>query len=364
VVWNGVSIMRRSLHPGRQRARQPAVAQQRDLATTDAHLIDPRRQLPEDGSSRRTSLHRKEAACHGRPSPRKQVLGRAYLDASPGARGRLSSGSSRWTRTSRISRASSRPVSALDHADVVIGSGYIAAAGRRELALAAVPVARRQRLTRGRSWLPMQDCTAGFVAFSAMCRAIDLEHRSEATRPARAQDRLTSSLKIVEVPIVFAERAAGSSKMSRHRGRLCGESSSSASAAGLGAWCRRDPVLIVEVGTSPDQGVGRGAARAPCCWAGGAVLALRPGMRRFRRAYYWAWSRALAWRYFDILRSWRWRSGPRLRGRDGIAGLRRGFAGAAVPGRRPRAASERLGGGRGSTRRSRSRVPPPSVSCP
>jgi dolichol-phosphate mannosyltransferase len=104
-------------------------------------------------------------------------------------------------------------------ADVVLGSRYVAGGGTRDWGLVRRAVSRAgctyARLVLG---LRVRDLTGGFKCFSAgALRAIDPQtlrthgygFQIEATYRA-----VRLGLEVVEVPIVFADRQAGRSKMS------------------------------------------------------------------------------------------------------------------------------------------------------
>lgn len=107
-----------------------------------------------------------------------------------------------------------------DGADVVIGSRNVPGGGVQGWGLGRHFVSKGGSIySRTILGLPIRDLTSGYKAFSRRAlEAIDLEHvrsngysfQIEATfRAAR------SGMKIVEVPIIFVDRRAGQSKMSR-----------------------------------------------------------------------------------------------------------------------------------------------------
>ena len=112
-----------------------------------------------------------------------------------------------------------RLVAALDQADLVLGSRWVAGGG-------TVDWDRRRRLLSrfgsayARAWLglPQRDLTGGFKAWRAetlrnlepaTLRAEGYAFQVEATFRA-----IQRGARVVEVPIVFTERRAGASKMS------------------------------------------------------------------------------------------------------------------------------------------------------
>jgi dolichol-phosphate mannosyltransferase len=113
-----------------------------------------------------------------------------------------------------------RLVAAAEGADLVIGSRYVAGGGTRNWGLARRLVSRAGCLyARAVLGLPVADLTGGFKCFRREAlERLPLEEigskgyafQIETTfRVARA------GLRVVEVPIVFSERRAGGSKMSK-----------------------------------------------------------------------------------------------------------------------------------------------------
>lgn len=109
-------------------------------------------------------------------------------------------------------------LAALEHADVAIGSRYVRGGGVREWSL----------LRRAISWfgnlyvrlllgLPVRDATAGFRAFDAdALRRIDVTaSRAEGYgfQIETTWNAVRAGLRITEVPIIFTDRARGTSKM-------------------------------------------------------------------------------------------------------------------------------------------------------
>ncbi|HEY7255560.1 MAG TPA: polyprenol monophosphomannose synthase [Solirubrobacterales bacterium] len=118
-----------------------------------------------------------------------------------------------------------RLLEAAERADLVIGSRYVAGGGVEDWS------ALRQAISRGGSayarlalGIGVRDLTGGFKCFRReVLEAIDLA--SVASRGYAFQVELTyraieQGFRVVEVPIVFRERAAGSSKMG---GRIVAE---------------------------------------------------------------------------------------------------------------------------------------------
>ncbi len=110
---------------------------------------------------------------------------------------------------------------ALDHADVVLGSRYVAGGGTRHWPL------WRRALSRGGSayaalvlGLPLRDLTSGFKGFRRQVLAaldFDAIHSSGYAFQIEVTYRCHQhGFRIVEVPITFADRQVGQSKMSGH----------------------------------------------------------------------------------------------------------------------------------------------------
>jgi len=110
-------------------------------------------------------------------------------------------------------------LSALGHADLVIGSRYVAGGQVRGWAAWRMVLSRGgNRYARTMLRLPVQDATAGFRAFRAdLLRELHLDDISSAGYCFQVD--LTwrtwrAGFDILEVPIVFTERLRGRSKMS------------------------------------------------------------------------------------------------------------------------------------------------------
>lgn len=106
-----------------------------------------------------------------------------------------------------------------DGADLALGSRYVSGGGIEDWSL------QRRVISRGGSFyartilgLPINDLTGGFKAFRAeVLRAIDLpsvESVGYAFQIELTYRTVKRGFKVVEVPIVFRDRVAGTSKMS------------------------------------------------------------------------------------------------------------------------------------------------------
>ena len=113
-----------------------------------------------------------------------------------------------------------RLVAAAESADVVLGSRYVPGGGTRNWGLGRRVVSRTgclyARIVLG---VPIHDLTGGFKCFRRrVLESIDLE--AVRTKGYAFQIELTyralrAGFRVVEVPIVFADRELGGSKMSR-----------------------------------------------------------------------------------------------------------------------------------------------------
>jgi dolichol-phosphate mannosyltransferase len=114
-----------------------------------------------------------------------------------------------------------RLLSALDDADVVLGSRWAPGGGVRNWPRRRVLLSRGGSLyARTMLGLPIRDVTTGYRAFrrSALER-LDLHHVASAGycfQVDLATRAVREGLRVVEVPITFVEREQGESKMSGH----------------------------------------------------------------------------------------------------------------------------------------------------
>lgn len=113
-----------------------------------------------------------------------------------------------------------RLVEASGHADLVLGSRYVAGGGVRDWSLV------RRAISRGGSGyartvlgIAVKDLTGGFKCFRReVLEAIDLDRISSqgyAFQVEMTYRALQAGFTVVEVPIVFRDRQVGNSKMSR-----------------------------------------------------------------------------------------------------------------------------------------------------
>lgn len=191
------------------------------LATTDADLIVVDDDSP-DGTGRVADvLAQSETRLSVIHRTRKEGLGRAYIE---GFRRALSSGYDMIFQMdadfSHQPRYLPEMMAALRNADVVVGSRYVSKGGIEHWGIARRVVSRASNFYARRVLsMSLRDATAGFAGFRrGVLEAIDLENiRSEGYAfqielKYRAHQR---GFTIIEVPIVFFDRVAGASKMSK-----------------------------------------------------------------------------------------------------------------------------------------------------
>jgi dolichol-phosphate mannosyltransferase len=152
---------------------------------------------------------------------RKEGLGPAYLD---GFRRALELGAELVVEMdcdfSHDPADVPRLVAAAEDADVVLGSRYVPGGGTRNWGVL------RRLISRGGSLyaqillgLPIRDLTGGFKVYRrAVLETIDLDaidSKGYAFQIEGTYRALRAGFRVVEVPIVFADREVGGSKMSR-----------------------------------------------------------------------------------------------------------------------------------------------------
>jgi dolichol-phosphate mannosyltransferase len=197
-------------------------------------VVEARKKLPadaqvlivDDDSSDGTGeiaarLEREHEAVHCLHRPRKEGLGPAYI---AGFRQALADGAGLIVEMdadfSHEPAYLPRLLEAADRADVVIGSRYVPGGGVSDWG----PL--RQAISRGGSSYArlvlgahVRDLTGGFKCFHReVLEAIDLDavrSRGYAFQVEMTYRAIQLGFEVVEVPIVFRDRQAGSSKMSR-----------------------------------------------------------------------------------------------------------------------------------------------------
>jgi dolichol-phosphate mannosyltransferase len=113
-----------------------------------------------------------------------------------------------------------RLVAATDNADLALGSRYVEGGGTRNWGPGRRAVSRFGSFyARALLGVPVRDLTGGFKCFRrSVLEAIGLERISTkgyAFQIETTYRALKAGFRVVEVPIVFSEREAGGSKMSR-----------------------------------------------------------------------------------------------------------------------------------------------------
>lgn len=151
---------------------------------------------------------------------RKEGLGRAYL---AGFRVALDQGAELVLEMdcdfSHDPQDVPRLIAAAADADVVLGSRYVAGGGVRDWGLVRRSISRAASLYTRLLLMPVQDATSGFKCFRrTVLERLDLDaitsrgymFQIETTFRARR-----AGFRVVEIPITFADREVGGSKMSR-----------------------------------------------------------------------------------------------------------------------------------------------------
>src|SRR5262249_45629098 len=108
---------------------------------------------------------------------------------------------------------------ATENADVAIGSRYVEGGGTENWGLIRRLISRGGSLYTQMLLMPINDPTSGFKCFrKAVLERIDLDaihSRGYAFQIENIYRSLRAGFRVVEVPITFAERTVGQSKMSR-----------------------------------------------------------------------------------------------------------------------------------------------------
>ena len=123
-----------------------------------------------------------------------------------------------WTATSRTTRATSRGSSGLRIGGDRLGSRYVRGGGTRNWGLVRRAVSRGGSLyARAILGIPVRDATSGFKVYRRdVLEAIDperIESRGYAFQVEMVYRTLRTGFAVEEVPILFADREEGGSKM-------------------------------------------------------------------------------------------------------------------------------------------------------
>ncbi len=197
------------------------VSEAADKLPADAHVL-----IVDDNSADGTGeiaarLAAEREAVHFLHRPRKEGLGPAYLagfrEALDGGAGLILEMDADFSHEPAYLP---RLLEAVAHADVVIGSRYVPGGGVSDWG------ALRRAISRGGSTyarlalgVGVRDLTGGFKCFRReVLEAIDLgavRSRGYAFQVEMTYRAIELGFEVVEVPIVFRDRRAGSSKMNR-----------------------------------------------------------------------------------------------------------------------------------------------------
>ena len=151
---------------------------------------------------------------------RKEGLGRAYI---AGFHRALAEGAELVLEMdcdfSHDPRDVPRLIAATEDADVAIGSRYVEGGGTENWGLLRRMISRAGSVYTRTLLMPVDDPTSGFKCFRrAVLERIDLDaihSKGYAFQIENVYRALRAGFRVVEVPITFAERETGHSKMSR-----------------------------------------------------------------------------------------------------------------------------------------------------
>jgi dolichol-phosphate mannosyltransferase len=203
-----------------ERENLPSLAEE-ILATTAADIMVLDDNSPDGTGQVADLIAKRESRVRVVHRPKKEGLGRAYLDGFARA---LGAGYDRIFEMdadfSHQPRYLPDLFAGLEQADVVIGSRYMPGGGVENWTLPRKALSRGGNLyARAVLGFPFNDCTAGFVGFKRhVLEAIDLGSIQSEGYSFQLELKYRAyrlGFTIAEVPIIFFDRAAGSSKMSR-----------------------------------------------------------------------------------------------------------------------------------------------------
>jgi len=192
-----------------------------DNAGINGHVLVVDDGSPDGTGAIADGLAAADARVHVMHRAEKQGIGPAYI---AGFRHAMSQGADLIVEMdcdfSHDPRDVPRLVQAAGNADVVLGSRYVPGGGVRDWGMV------RRAISRGGSLyaktvlrVPLNDLTGGFKCFRrAVLEAIPLDQVSAAGYVFQIEmtyRALLLGFRVVEVPIVFTDRARGSSKMSK-----------------------------------------------------------------------------------------------------------------------------------------------------
>jgi dolichol-phosphate mannosyltransferase len=191
------------------------------LATTDAHVMLIDDNSPDGTGQVADLLAQSEPRIQVVHRPKKEGIGKAYVD---GFRRALAGGFEVVFQMdadfSHQPRYLPSMIDALRSADMVIGSRYVEGGGTVNWSIARRALSRGSNLyARFLLDVPYRDATAGFVGFRRhVLEAINFETIDATSYAFQVELKYRAhrlGFTIAELPIVFFDRTAGASKLSR-----------------------------------------------------------------------------------------------------------------------------------------------------
>ncbi|MBI5501278.1 MAG: polyprenol monophosphomannose synthase [Deltaproteobacteria bacterium] len=186
----------------------------------DAHVLIVDDNSPDGTGKLADELAAADPQVHVLHRAGKEGLGRAYLDAFRWGLGRGYDKLVEFDADfSHNPKYLPKILEALDRSDVAVGSRYVAGGGTENWGLV------RKIISAGGSWygrlvlgVPIRDLTAGFIGWNRrVLEAIDLGRVQSAGFAFQMEMKvraLRKGFRVEEVPIIFVDRRAGTSKMS------------------------------------------------------------------------------------------------------------------------------------------------------